>query len=162
MAKPVTLKPGDRAPDFTARTNGGGTISLSNLQGQHVVLYFYPKDNTPGCNKEACAFRDEFPAFNKKGAVVLGVSVDSAESHDKFAAKFKLPFTLVSDVDKKIVNAYGVWGPKSFMGRKFDGTRRMTFLIGPDGIILKIWPEVKPGEHAREVLEALGVATVSK
>jgi len=152
----LTLKEGDKAPEFTAPTDGGGKISLSDFKGRHVVLYFYPRDDTPGCTKEACAFRDNFAAIKKKGAVVLGVSVDSEKSHDKFASRFKLPFTLVSDEDKKIVEAYGVWGEKQFMGRKYLGTYRVTFLVGPDGRIKKIWPQVKPEEHAEEVLAALG------
>jgi len=152
----LKLKEGEKAPDFTGPANGGGKVSLADFKGKNVVLYFYPKDDTPGCTKEACAFRDGFAAFKKKGAVVLGVSVDSAKSHDKFAEKFKLPFALVSDEAKKIVQAYGVWGEKSFMGRKYLGTHRVTFLIGPDGRIKKIWPKVKPEEHAEEVLASLG------
>jgi peroxiredoxin Q/BCP len=157
MAKEIELKlqVGDKAPPFAAATNGGGDVSLSDYKGKHVVLYFYPKDDTPGCTKEACAFRDEFAAFKKKGAVVLGVSTDPVKSHDKFVEKFKLPFTLLADEDRKIVQAYGVWGEKSFMGRKYMGTNRVTFLIGPDGIIKKIWPKVKPEEHAAEVLAAI-------
>ena len=151
----LKLKEGDKAPDFSAPTNGGGTISLSELKGKNVILYFYPKDDTPGCTKEACAFRDDFVAFKKKGAVVLGVSADSVKAHDKFVKKFELPFPLLADEDKKIVEAYGVWGQKSFMGRKYMGIHRVTFLIGPDGQIRKIWPKVKPEEHAEEVLAAL-------
>lgn len=120
-----------------------------------MILYFYPRDDTPGCTKEACAFRDEFATFRKRGAVVLGVSIDSVKSHGKFAEKFGLPFPLLADEDKSIVQAYGVWGQKSFMGRKYMGTHRVTFLIGPDGKIKQIWPEVKPQEHAKEVLAAL-------
>src|ERR1700704_2106950 len=157
MAKEIQLKlkEGDLAPDFTALTNGGGTISLADLKGKNVILYFYPKDDTPGCTKEACAFRDHFAEFKKKGAVVLGVSPDPVKAHDKFVEKFKLPFTLLADEDKKIVADYGVWGEKSFMGRKYMGTHRVTFLIGPDGRIKTIWPKVKPEEHAAEVLQAL-------
>jgi peroxiredoxin Q/BCP len=157
MAKEIQLKlkEGDQAPDFSAAINGGGTVSLADYQGKHVVLYFYPKDDTPGCTKEACAFRDGFAAFKKKGAVILGVSTDPVKAHDKFVDKFKLPFPLLSDTDKKIVEAYGVWGQKTFMGRKYMGTNRVTFLIGPDGRIKKIWPQVKPDEHAAEVLAAL-------
>ena len=151
----LKLKEGDKAPEFTALTNGGGEVSLSDFKGKSVILYFYPRDNTPGCTKEACAFRDEFAAFKKKGAVVLGVSTDSAKSHDKFVEKQKLPFTLLADGDKKIVQAYGVWGEKRFMGMKFMGTNRVTFLIGPDGRIKKIWPKVKPAQHAEEVLASL-------
>ncbi|HEX5400381.1 MAG TPA: thioredoxin-dependent thiol peroxidase [Verrucomicrobiae bacterium] len=157
MAKEIQLKlkEGDVAPKFTARTNGGGAVSLSDLKGKNVILYFYPKDDTPGCTREACAFRDQFVEFEKRGAVVLGVSTDSAKSHDRFVEKFKLPFTLLADEDKHIVQAYGVWGEKSFMGRKYMGTNRVTFLIGPDGRIRKIWPAVKPDEHATEVLAEL-------
>jgi Peroxiredoxin len=157
MAKEIELKlnEGDPAPLFTAKTSGGGTVSLAELKGKNVVLYFYPKDDTPGCTKEACSFRDNFAELKKKGAVVLGVSPDSVKSHDKFVEKFKLPFTLLSDEDKQIVQAYSVWGEKSFMGRKYMGTYRVTFLIGPDGLIKKIWPKVKPEEHVAEVLAAL-------
>ena len=157
MAKELELKlkAGDIAPEFSAATNGGGRVSLADLREQNVILYFYPKDDTPGCTKEACAFRDHFAEFKKAGAVVLGVSTDPVKSHDKFAAKFKLPFTLLADEDKQIVQAYGVWGEKSFMGRKYQGTHRVTFLIGPDGRIKKIWPRVKPDEHTEEVLAAL-------
>jgi thioredoxin-dependent peroxiredoxin len=151
----LKLKEGNVAPSFTATTNGGGKVSLSNFKGKNVILYFYPRDDTPGCTKEACAFRDEFAEFKKKGAVVLGVSTDTAKSHDKFAEKYKLPFILLSDEDKNIVQAYGVWGEKSFMGRKYQSTHRVTFLIGPDGRIRKIWPAVKPVDHAKEVLAAL-------
>jgi peroxiredoxin Q/BCP len=149
------LNEGDIAPEFSAATNSGGRVSLADFQGQNVVLYFYPKDDTPGCTKEACAFRDHFAEFKKRGAVVLGVSTDSAKSHDKFVGKYKLPFILLADEDKKMVAAYGVWGEKSFMGRKYQGTHRVTFLIGPDGRIKKIWPKVKPDEHAAEVLAVL-------
>jgi peroxiredoxin Q/BCP len=157
MAKEIQLKlkEGDKAPEFSAATNGGGNISLANLRGKNVILYFYPKDDTPGCTKEACAFRDGFAEFKQRGAVIFGVSPDSVKSHDKFVEKFKLPFTLLADEDKKIVEAYGVWGEKSFMGRKYMGVHRVTFLIGGDGRIKKIWPQVKPDEHAAEVLAAL-------
>ncbi len=151
----LELQEGDRAPSFSAATNGGGSVKLAEYQGRNVILYFYPKDDTPGCTKEACAFRDHFAAFKQKGAVILGVSVDPVKAHDKFVEKYKLPFTLLADVDKKIVAAYGVWGQKTFMGRKYLGIHRVTFLIGPDGKIKKIWPKVKPEEHAEEVLAAL-------
>jgi peroxiredoxin Q/BCP len=154
-AMELKLKAGDVAPKFTVATNGGGKISLADYLGRNVILYFYPKDDTPGCTKEACAFRDQFADFKQKGAVILGVSTDPVKKHDKFVEKFKLPFTLLADEDKKIVQAYGVWGEKSFMGRKYLGTHRVTFLIGPDGKIKKIWPAVKPEEHAAEVLTAL-------
>ena len=157
MAKIPTLKlkEGDVAPAFSAKANGGADVSLSDFKGRNVILYFYPKDDTPGCTKEACNFRDHYGEFTKHGAVVLGVSSDAVKSHDKFAAKFKLPFTLLSDEDHQIVEAYGVWGEKTFMGRKYQGTHRVTFLIGPDGRIRRIWPQVKPEEHAAEVLAAL-------
>ena len=157
MAKEIQLKlkEGDVAPNFTVTSSGGGKISLADFKGQNVILYFYPKDDTPGCTKEACAFRDHFAEFRKKGAVVFGVSTDPVKAHDKFVEKFKLPFTLLADEDKEIVAAYGVWGEKSFMGRKYLGTHRMTFLIGSDSRIKKIWPLVKPEEHAAEVLAAL-------
>jgi len=151
----ITLQEGDKAPAFNAPTNGGGKVRLSQFKGQHVVLFFYPKDDTPGCTKEACAFRDNFAAFEKKNVVVLGVSIDPVKSHDKFVNKFDLPFTLVSDEDRKIVEAYGVWGEKQFMGRTYDGTHRVTFLIDPKGKIAKIWPKVKPAEHAAEVLASI-------
>jgi peroxiredoxin Q/BCP len=157
MAKEIQLKlkAGDAAPEFSANTNGGGKISLADFKGKNVILYFYPKDDTPGCTKEACAFRDHFAEFKQRGAVVLGVSTDPVKSHDKFVEKFKLPFPLLADEDKQIVEAYGVWGEKSFMGRKYPGTHRVTFLIGPDGRIKNIWPQVKSDEHATEVLAAL-------
>ena len=157
MAKQLELKlkEGDKAPGFIALDQEGRKVSLSDFAGKNVVLYFYPRDDTPGCTKEACAFRDDFADFKKKGAVVLGVSTDSEKSHAKFVTKYRLPFTLLSDEDKKIVQAYGVWGPKQFMGMKFTGTHRVTFLISPNGRIKKIWPKVKPTEHAQEVLTAL-------
>ena len=151
----LKLKEGDQAPAFTVETSGGGKLSLADYLGQNVILYFYPKDDTPGCTKEACAFRDGYADFQKRGAVVFGVSTDPVKAHDKFVKKFDLPFTLLADVDKKIVEAYGVWGEKVFIGRKYLGTHRVTFLIGPDGRIKKIWPKVKPEEHAAEVLTAL-------
>ena len=123
MAKAIelALKEGDPAPDFSAPGNGGANVSLADFRGKNVILYFYPKDDTPGCTKEACAFRDHFAAFKDKGAVVLGVSVDPVKAHDKFVEKFKLPFTLVADVDKKIVSAYGVYGEKAFHGPQIPG-----------------------------------------
>jgi peroxiredoxin Q/BCP len=151
----LKLKEGDFAPEFSAAASGGGNVSLGDFQGRNVILYFYPKDDTPGCTKEACAFRDQFSEFKKRGAVILGVSTDPVKAHEKFVEKFKLPFMLLADEDKKIVTAFGVWGGKSFMGRKYMGTHRVTFLIGPDGRIKKIWPRVKPPEHAAEVLAAL-------
>ena len=153
--KEMKLSEGSAAPGFTAPANGGGEVSLSQFRGQAVVLYFYPKDNTPGCNREACGFRDAHDEITARGAVVLGVSADSAARHDKFIDKFGLPFALVADGDKSICEAYGVWGDKSFMGRTFLGIKRRTFLIDADGVIRKIWPKVKVATHAAEVLAAL-------
>ncbi len=155
-APTLTLQPGDPAPDFTATATDGSTVTLASLRGRHVVLYFYPKDDTPGCTREACAFRDVHDAFGKRGAVVLGVSVDPVRAHQKFTAKYRLPFPLLADEDRKIVTAYGVWGEKVFMGRRYEGTHRVTFHIGPDGRIAHVWPQVKPETHAAEVLAALG------
>ena len=151
----LKLKEGDVAPEFSAPASGGGTVSLADFKGQPVVLYFYPRDDTPGCTREACAFRDHFVEFQKRGVVVLGVSTNSVKSHDQFAGKYQLPFPLLADEDRKLVQAYGVWGEKTFLGRKFKGTHRVTFLIGPDGRIKKIWPQVRPETHAAEVLAAL-------
>ena len=151
----LKLKEGDLAPAFTGETTDGKRVALSDLAGKQVVLYFYPRDDTPGCTKEACAFRDAYSQFVSAGAVVLGVSTDSVRAHAKFASKYSLPFPLLADADRRIVEAYGVWGQKTFMGRKYEGTHRITFLIGPDGRIRKIWPKVKPEEHPREVLDAL-------
>src|SRR5204862_4369756 len=129
MAKEIELKlkEGEEAPAFSADTNGGGRASLADFKGKNVILYFYPRDDTPGCTKEACAFRDHFSDFKQKGAVVLGISTDAVKSHDKFVAKIKLPFTLLADDDKQIVQAYAVRGQKSYVGRKDMGTQRLTY-----------------------------------
>ncbi|MBM3832939.1 MAG: thioredoxin-dependent thiol peroxidase [Verrucomicrobia bacterium] len=148
----LKLKEGDGAPAFSAETTSGEKVSLADFKRKHVVLYFYPRDDTPGCTKEACAFRDLYESYKHKGVVVLGVSTDSIKSHEKFATKFKLPFPLLADEDRRIVNAYGVWGEKRFLGRKYMGAHRITFLIGPDGRIKRIWPKVKPEKHAAEIL----------
>jgi len=147
------LKEGTLAPAFTAKNADGETVRLKDLRGQKVVLYFYPKDDTPGCTKEACSFRDAFADFKKRGIEVLGVSVDSEASHKKFAAKYKLPFTLLADPNHAIADAYGVYGEKKFMGRTYMGVKRMTFLIDEKGKIKKVYEKVKPEEHAREVLQ---------
>jgi len=149
------LQAGQKAPDFTAKDQDGNEVSLRDFTGRKVVLYFYPKDDTPGCTKEACAFRDNLPNFQKIDAVVLGVSVDGQKAHRKFADKYELPFTLVVDDEKKIVEAYGVWGLKKFMGREYMGTNRVTYLIDEQGAIEKVWPKVKPETHAAEVLDWL-------
>lgn len=148
------LNEGSAAPAFKTKDANGETFSLKDLRGQKVVLYFYPKDDTPGCTKEACSFRDAFSQFKKKGIAVLGVSPDSEAKHQKFVTKYKLPFTLLADTDRSIAEAYGVWGEKKFMGRTYMGVHRTTFLIDEKGKIKKIFEKVKPEDHASEVLEA--------
>jgi peroxiredoxin Q/BCP len=145
---------GDKAPDFTLPTDGGGKISLSGLKGKTVVLYFYPKDDTSGCTAEACAFRDSFPNFTGSGAVVIGVSKDSVASHDKFKKKHGLPFTLAADTAGEVCEKYGVWVEKSMYGRRYMGIERATFLIDRQGVVRGIWHKVKVGGHAAEVLKA--------
>jgi len=148
------LKEGTVAPDFTVKDANGETVRLKDLRGQKVVLYFYPKDDTPGCTKEACSFRDAFADYKKRNIKVLGVSLDSEASHKKFATKYKLPFTLLADTDHAISDAYGVYGQKKFMGRSYMGVNRMTFLIDEKGKIKKVFEKVKPEDHAQEVLDA--------
>ena len=143
------------APLFTLPDQNGKEHSLVDYADKWVLLYFYPKDDTPGCTKEACAIRDSFPNFKKLKITVLGVSVDSAASHKKFEKKYKLPFTLLSDDKKKVVKKYGVWGKKKFMGREYEGTLRTSFLIDPKGKIAKVYEDVKPEKHAEEVLRDL-------
>ena len=150
------LKEGDKAPAFTTTNQDGKKVKLSDFKGKRVALYFYPKDDTPGCTKEACSFRDADDVFRKKGIVVLGVSIDDEKSHQKFISKYQLPFDLLADTDKSIVEAYGVWGEKSMYGKKYMGTHRKTFLIDEKGKIVKIFDKVKVAEHADEVLEAFG------
>lgn len=152
---PTHLKPGDVAPDFDLPSDSGQRVRLRDLRGKRVVLYFYPKDDTPGCTAEACSFRDAWSEIQERGVVVLGVSKDSPRSHTRFKEKYSLPFTLLSDQDHAVADAYGVWGPKKFMGREYEGMDRATFLIGPDGRIEAVWPKVKPEGHAQEVLAAL-------
>ena len=161
MAKGIelTLKEGDKAPAFKAESQDGTLLRLSDFKGKFVVLYFYPKENTPGCTKEACAFRDLHAAFENANAVVLGVRTDPIKAHLKFVNKFQIPFTLLADDSKEIVSKYGVWGPKQFMGRIFDGIHRITFLIDPKGKIIRIWPKVKPEPHPAEVLDCIREAT---
>jgi peroxiredoxin Q/BCP len=148
------LKEGAAAPAFTTKDAEGDTVRLKDFRGQKVVLYFYPKDDTPGCTKEACSFRDAFSKFKKRGIQVFGVSPDGEASHKKFAAKYKLPFTLLADTDHAISDTYGVYGQKKFMGRTYMGVNRTTFLIDEKGKIKKVFEKVKPEEHASEVLEA--------
>lgn len=146
---------GKVAPDFTAPTDGGGKLTLKSLRGEAVVLYFYPKDDTPGCTKEAIAFSEQIRAFEKVGATVVGVSRDTAGKHDKFIAKYDLKVTLVSDEDGKICEKYGVWVEKNMYGRKYMGIERATFLIDEKGKVREIWRKVKVPGHADAVLEAL-------
>ena len=149
------LESGDKAPEFKVKDQQGKTVSLKDYRGKKVILYFYPKDDTPGCTKEACSFRDHFSEFKKHGAEVLGVSTDSEKSHRAFVDKYKLPFTLLADVDKKIVEAYRVWGEKSMYGKTYLGTHRVTYVIDEHGQIAAVFPKVKPEEHAEEILKTL-------
>jgi len=152
------LKQGDKAPDFTSKDQDGKTVKLADFKGKRVVLYFYPKDDTPGCTKEACSFRDADDVYQKKGIKVFGVSTDDEKSHQKFISKFQLPFDLLADTDKDIVEKYGVWGEKSMYGKKYMGTIRKTFLIDEKGNIARIFDKVNVSEHADEVLEAFNEA----
>lgn len=151
----MPLSVGDAAPDFSLPDQAGGIRALKEYAGKWVLLYFYPKDDTPGCTVEACTIRDEWGKFKRAGLVVLGASVDSVKSHAKFVEKYELPFTLLSDENKELVKAYGVWGKKKFMGREYLGIFRNSFLIDPKGKIAKIYEGVKPAEHAEEVLRDL-------
>jgi peroxiredoxin Q/BCP len=151
----MILSVGQLAPDFTLPDQEGKIHMLSSYRGQMVVVYFYPKDDTPGCTKEACAFRDNLPQFKKLKIPVIGISTDTSESHQKFAQKYQLPFTLLADEHKKVVEAYGVWGVKKFMGRAYTGVARTSFLIDQQGKVLKIYEQVKPEKHVLEVLDDL-------
>jgi peroxiredoxin Q/BCP len=154
----MAIAEGKKAPDFTLTDQDGKAVRLRDFAGRDVILYFYPKDDTPGCTKEACGFRDDWRAFQKRGAVVLGVSADGAESHRKFRAKYKLPFPLLSDPTKKTMQAYGAYGEKTMYGKKTMGVIRSTVWIGPDGTVKKHWARVpKADEHPAQVLEALGI-----
>ena len=148
-------KAGDTAPDFTLPRDGGGELSLHDFRGKMVVLYFYPKDDTSGCTAEAIGFSQSLKDFDKAGAVIIGVSKDSAAKHDKFKAKHDLKVMLAADENLEVNKAYGVWVEKSMYGRRYMGTQRATFLIGPDGKILQVWPKVKLKTHVAEVLEAV-------
>ncbi|MDD2522194.1 MAG: thioredoxin-dependent thiol peroxidase [Anaerolineaceae bacterium] len=147
------LKEGDLAPDFELPDQEEVTHKLSDYRGKKVVLYFYPKDDTPGCTKEACSFRDSFADFRKHGMVVLGVSKDSVKSHAKFQEKYSLPFPLLSDTDLAVVKAYEVWGEKKYMGKEFMGVLRTTYIIDEEGKIMKVYEKVKPQDHAQEILQ---------
>jgi peroxiredoxin Q/BCP len=150
------IEEGKLAPDFELPTDSGETVKLSELRGKPVVLYFYPKDDTPGCTTQACGIRDAYGEFERAGAVVLGVSPDSEKSHVKFKDKYELPFTLLADTDHTVAEQYGVWGEKSFAGKKYMGVNRSTFVIDADGNVKRVMHDVKPANHADDVLEALG------
>jgi thioredoxin-dependent peroxiredoxin len=151
----MKYKIGTKAPDFSLPDQDGKKHALSDYKGKWVLLYFYPKDNTSGCTVEACSMRDNLPQFQKLDAVVFGISPDSAASHKKFAEKYELPFTLLADEKREVVKKYGVWQKKSMMGREYMGVARMSFLVDPKGIIVKIYEKVKPAEHAKEVVTEL-------
>lgn len=151
----MTLDVNMPAPDFTLPDETGTLRSLREFRGKPVVLYFYPKDDTPGCTKEACSFRDDYQVYAEAGVVILGVSPDSPASHARFKQKYNLPFKLLSDEDHQVCRLYGVWGKKKFMGREYEGVLRTTFLIDENGLIKKIFPNVKPEGHSAEVLAAL-------
>jgi peroxiredoxin Q/BCP len=149
------LKPGDLAPDFSLPDAEGQLVNLADFRGKRVVLYFYPRDNTPGCTKEACGFRDAYLDYQAQDIVILGISTDDAKSHTKFTQKFNLPFPLLSDTDGQVAAAYDSYGLKKFMGKEYMGVSRNTFVIGPDGRIEKIYLKVKPDQHAAEILRDL-------
>jgi peroxiredoxin Q/BCP len=149
------IEEGTPAPDFELTSDSGDTVRLSNLRGKPVVLYFYPKDDTPGCTTQACGIRDRYGEFERAGAVVLGVSPDDEASHVKFKEKYHLPFALLADKGHRVADEYGVWGPKKYMGRVYEGVNRSTFVIGEDGTVKRVMHNVKPATHADDVLEAL-------
>jgi len=150
----MSVNEGEKAPDFSMPTDGGGSVSLKDLKGKAIVLYFYPKDSTPGCTKEACGFRDLMPDFSKVDAEIIGVSKDSVKRHDNFKAKYELPFLLASDEAGDVCERYGVWVEKSMYGKKFMGIERATFLIDANGKVRNVWRKVKVPGHVEEVLEA--------
>lgn len=147
------LRKGDKAPEFTGKDQNGTEISLKEFRGKRVVLYFYPKDSTPGCTAQACNLRDNYDYLLKSGYVVLGISADSEKSHQRFIEKHGLPFPLIADTEKEIIKAYGVWGPKKFMGKTFDGILRTTFIIDGEGIIEEVIDKVNTKEHTKQILE---------
>jgi len=151
----MPISSGIPAPDFSIPDDTGQIRKLSDLRGKSVLLYFYPEDDTPGCTREACNFRDDYSAYEKAGVIILGVSPDSVESHVKFKTKFQIPFALLADEGHKVCDLYGVWGLKEFMGKEYEGVLRTTFLIGPDGKILKVFEKVRPAQHSQEVLAAV-------
>ena len=146
------LKPGDKAPDFKGKDSQGNTLSLADFKGSNLVLYFYPKDNTPGCTAQACNLRDNYDVLMKQGYKVIGVSADNEKSHVKFIEKFELPFPLIADTEKEILQAYGVWGPKKFMGRTYDGIHRTTFIIDEKGVISEVIEKVDTKNHVAQFM----------
>lgn len=148
------LSIGDKAPDFKGKDQDGNTLSLEQFKGKKLVLYFYPKDNTPGCTAEACNIRDNYQEFLKKGYAVVGVSADSEKSHQNFISKYDLPFPLLSDPEKEVIKSYGAWGEKSMYGKKYEGILRMTFIISEEGFVEKIIEDVKTKDHSRQIFEA--------
>ena len=155
----MPISAGIPAPDFELKDDTNSLRKLSDFRGKNVVLYFYPEDDTSGCTKEACNFRDDYSSYEKAGVTILGVSPDSVESHVKFKKKYHLPFSLLVDEGHKVCDLYGVWGPKKFLGKEYEGVLRTTFLIDTAGNIVKVFEKVRPSEHSSEVLSALGVAT---
>ncbi|NMC11938.1 MAG: thioredoxin-dependent thiol peroxidase [Chloroflexi bacterium] len=151
----MSISPGMEAPDFSLLDDNGENVTLSSLRGKKVILYFYPKDDTPGCTTEACHFRDDYAEYEKLGAKIIGVSPNTVQSHGKFKSKYQLPFTLLADPDHKVCETYGVWGRKKYMGKEFDGVFRTTFLIDQNGVIEKVYKNVKPEPHSRELLDEL-------
>jgi peroxiredoxin Q/BCP len=149
----MAIEKGILGPEFTLPDESGKMQSLSDYRGKNVLLYFYPKDDTPGCTKEACNFRDDYSKYKKAGVVILGISPDTIQKHTKFIDKYQLPFTLLADNDHKVCELYGVWGKKKYMGREYDGVFRTTFLINIDGVISKVFENVKPDGHSAEVLQ---------
>lgn len=149
------IEEGQKAPEFSLEDQDGTIVRLADLKGHTVVLYFYPKDDTPGCTTEACNFRDSFAEIRETGALLFGISADNTESHRKFRDKYSLPFPLLSDKDASVARSYGVWGEKKMFGKTHEGIQRSTFVIGPDGVVQKVFPKVKPEEHAGEVLTAV-------
>ena len=150
----TSLNVGDKAPDFVALNEFGQSISLSDYLGKKVVLYFYPKDMTPGCTAESCNLGENYSLLQENGFIVLGVSPDSSKSHQKFINKYNLPFSLIADEDKTVIKAFGVWGPKKFMGKEYDGVHRTTFVIDEDGVIEKVFSKVKTKDHTNQILES--------
>ena len=150
----ANLKVGDKAPNFVALDESSQSISLTDFLGKKVILYFYPKDMTPGCTAESCNLGENYSLLKEKGFIVLGVSPDSSKSHQKFIGKYNLPFSLIADEDKAVIKAFGVWGPKKFMGKEYEGVHRTTFVINEDGIIEKVFTKVKTKDHTQQILQS--------